>query len=195
MRTVLFLLVSLGFCDVLYAAENPPVNYPLFQGVIEGGALRIPSFKETHANPPEKLFAYGDKEYVATLRKKNPFVPREQGWRGSCDDEHTGSYFYDIQPATKKEIPVIIYDQKKKLKFYFRNKNIDFKELDTGYEWLSGSFTGGEGLHSIWRAKKAGKCIGHIDYYTHCDYDTEPDGDEHFVKQMMCGEWIDGSGF
>ena len=103
MRIILLMLAGFIFSEQVYAKSNQAVKFPILNGVIEGGVLRIPSFQGVHTNQPEKLFVYADKEYVATLRKKNAFVARNTPeYTTSCDDENTGDYFYDIQSATKK---------------------------------------------------------------------------------------------
>lgn len=192
MRVILLMLVSLVFSKLVYADDSPVAKFPI-QGVIDGGTLIIPSYKTTHEHIPEKLFVYAEgKEYVATPRANKPFVARSTEKHPDCDDHNIGEYFYDLQPASKEEraTTVIVFLEKKKFEF----RNHKYLDLGTHNEWQNFELAGQESYHSIWRIKHNGKCIGHIDYYTQCHFDMEPDSDKAFAN-AKCGREIDGSGF
>lgn len=183
MRSAILFLIANSLCTSLALAENQRLrNFPVL-GYVEGNLLYVPTYQEQHANIPDQLFAYGSgREFVATLRKKGSFIALDGG--RECRTAWVGQYVYETQPATET-VRVIVFDEKKNI----QSSDAKMTEPASHAEWEIFSLASNEGGHDILRTQRNGKCIGHIDYYTHCDYDTEADSGQAF-QAAMCGEKI-----
>lgn len=185
LNKLFFIVFSLLMATPVIAENQPLPNFPML-GYVENDLLYVPTYRKIHGKIPEQLFAYGDgKEFIAKLRTKDSFIPSDKG--GECPDNSIGHYVYETQHSSK-EIKVVIFDKKKNVHFK-KNKII---EPASHTEWSILFLTSHEGVHDILRIDKNGMCINHIDYYTHCNYDTEADNEQAFTS-AMCGNAVQGS--
>ena len=187
MRKILhFIVLNFLLINSTLAGDQPLLRFPIL-GFVQGNFLHVPIYRKISGKLPELLFAYGSgKEYISKLRVKDSYVPIAKEPGHSCQDSIIGYLVYETKTSHDR-IKVIIFDQKKEIKFN-RGKII---ESASKTEWEIFSLTSNEGIHDIVRIKQNGICINHIDYYTHCYYDTEADSKEKFTA-AMCGKAIDG---
>ncbi|MBU0622797.1 MAG: hypothetical protein KJ795_13250 [Gammaproteobacteria bacterium] len=87
---------------------------------------------------------------------------------------------------TKGKVEVIIFDIKKNI------QSVDNKmtEPASHTEWEIFHLTSNEGGHDVLRISRDGQCEAHVDYYSWCNYDTEPSDKEDY-DEAMCGEKIE----
>jgi hypothetical protein len=207
-RFIFFVLINLSVMAPAFAQDmsSAKVAFPVL-GYASGKLLYVPSYRSEHGQIPEQLFAYGGgKEFVGKLRKKDSFIPEPSRERQDCyDDSYKGRFVYEIQQSTgmiqepeydaeKKSyemhtkpatVDVIIFDIRKVI----RQEENKWVEESTNTEWQTFHLTSSEGVHDVLRIRQDGKCVGNIDYYTYCDYDTEPDSEAMF-REAMCGKKI-----
>lgn len=211
MRSVIFiLLTNLLSTSQASADDRWQAIFPVL-GYAEGSSLYVRTYRNEHGKIPETLFAYGDgKEFVGKLRKEDSFLAAPSGEGHDCyDDTFRGQFVYEMQQTTgmaevlvfddkkkiyemrpkPKQVDVLIFDTKRNI----RSSKNKWVEVDSHTEWEILNLTSNEGVHEIVRSREDGKCIGHIDYYTHCDYATEADSVEAF-KAAMCGKRVQSSG-
>jgi hypothetical protein len=186
MRTVIFfLVVNLLWATSALAENQRSPSFPVL-GYVSGNLLHVPTYRDKHEKIPEQLFAYGGgKEFIANLRKIEPFVVSDK--KHDCYDSWLGHYVYETQP-TDKTISVVIFEERKNIKFLEEK----LTEVASNIEWEIFVLTTSEGGDKILRTKNNGRCVSHIVYSSYCSYATEPDSKQAF-QSAMCGKKINGA--
>lgn len=178
MPAILLLTGFLFSCSVQAGDKRAPV-YPVL-GRVQGNLLYVPTYLKEHETIPQQLFAYGGgKEFKAVLRKKDPYVALIHG---DCDESWLGQYVYETQQVGDG-IDVIVFDKQRDI----QSMEKKMTDSSTQTEWQIIRVASNEGVHDVLRTTKEGKCVGHVDYYTHCNFDTEPDSEQAF-EGAMCGK-------
>lgn len=183
-------LAILGIINFLWlspavAETGHSPDFPVL-GTVVGKLLYVPTYKKEHGKIPAELFAYGGgKEFSARLRKNDPFIALDD--RRDCYASWLGQYVYELEAAPAAD-KVIVFDGKRDIRFAEKVMS----EPATHTAWDIRQLTSHEGVHDLLLTLREGKCVSHVDYYMHCNYDTEPDSDQAFAE-AMCGERIEES--
>jgi hypothetical protein len=184
MRTVLLIMminllapISTSVADEIKLKDCPILGYASEK------LLYVSTYTDQNLNIPENLYIYPNgMEVKAHLRKGNALIPPFDHY----DDGSVALFVYEFDKEIIKLRDVMVFYKQKNLQ-YVNNKEL--YEPSSNTTWKLTKLISDEGFHKIITTFKNGKCISHIDYYTHLQYATEADSDEAF-NTALCGQEI-----